>query len=123
MKTSHARCRRPSSRRGRFGFRQAGPDARATGARHCGHDAAQGPHHLSVRRDRPDGIRTTTESNDPQVAKSALQQHAAEVTEFINDGMAAMHKAMMKNGGMMQRGMHGGTMATAPRGKTTPNLR
>jgi hypothetical protein len=70
-----------------------------------------------------DGIRTTTESNDPQVAKSALQQHAAEVTEFINDGMAAMHKAMMKNGGMMQRGMHGGTMATAPRGKTTPNLR
>jgi hypothetical protein len=43
----------------------------------------------------PDGIRTVTESNDPQVV-AALQQHAAEVTEFINDGMAAMHKAMGK---------------------------
>ena len=129
-------------------------------------------HELFANHDRmtrtvtnlPDGIRTVTESNDPQVAKlitdhvassrkqvetgmdpglpiespalraiyahydkivttveatekgvvvvqtstdaqvvAALQQHAAEVTEFINDGMAAMHKAMMENGGMMQR--------------------
>jgi hypothetical protein len=48
------------------------------------------------------GVVVVQTSTDPQVV-AALQQHAAEVTEFINDGMAAMHKAMMKNGGMMQR--------------------
>jgi hypothetical protein len=142
-----------------------------------GHDAGamaqmRDIHELFANHDRmtrtvtnlPDGIRTVTESNDPQVAKlitdhvassrkqvetgidpglpiespalraiyahydkivttveatekgvmvvqtstdaqvvAALQQHAAEVTEFINDGMAAMRKAMMKNGGVMQR--------------------
>jgi len=48
------------------------------------------------------GVVVVQTSTDPQVV-AALQQHAEEVTEFINDGMAAMHKAMMKNGGMMQR--------------------
>ena len=48
------------------------------------------------------GVVVVQTSTDPQVV-AALQQHAAEVTEFINDGMAAMHKAMMKNGGMMHR--------------------
>lgn len=43
------------------------------------------------------GVVVVQTSTDPQVV-AALQQHAAEVTEFINDGMAAMHKAMMKNG-------------------------
>ena len=43
------------------------------------------------------GVLVVQTSTDPQ-AVAALQQHAAEVTEFINDGMAAMHKAMMKNG-------------------------
>ena len=66
------------------------------------------------------GVVVVQTSTDAQVV-AALQQHAAEVTEFVNDGMAAMHKAMMKNGGTMQRGMHGGTMQTAPQGKTTPN--
>lgn len=34
----------------------------------------------------------------------ALQQHAAEVTDLVNRGMAAMHDAMMKNApGMSQR--------------------
>jgi hypothetical protein len=37
----------------------------------------------------------------------ALQQHAAEVTELVRGGMAALHQAMMKNGGMMRRGMRG----------------
>jgi hypothetical protein len=68
------------------------------------------------------GVVVVQTSTDAQVV-AALQQHAAEVTEFIKDGMAAMHKAMMKNGGMMQRGMHGGTIETAPQGKTTPNPR
>ena len=48
------------------------------------------------------GVVVVQTSADAQVV-TALQQHAAEVTEFINDGMAAMHKAMMKNGGMIQR--------------------
>ena len=49
---------------------------------------------------------------------AALQQHASEVTDFVNDGMAAMRAAMMKNGGMMQPGMHDGMMGNAPQGKT-----
>ena len=50
----------------------------------------------------------------------ALQQHASEVTEFVKDGTAAMHRAMMKNGGGM---MHGGMMESMPKDKTTPNDR
>ena len=170
-----------------------GPGMMMQGGRQAGAMAQMRDiHELFANHDRmtrtvtnlPDGIRTVTESNDPQVAKlitdhvvssrkqvdtgidpglpiespalraiyanydkivttveatekgvvvvqtstdtqvvAALQQHAAEVTEFIKDGMAAMHKAMMKNGGMMQRGMHGGTMETAPQGKTTPTPR
>jgi hypothetical protein len=149
----------------------------------------RGIHELFANHDRmtrtvtnlPDGIRTVTESNDPQVATlirdhvassrkqvdsgidpglpiespalrtiyaqydkivttveatekgvvvvqtstnaqvvAALQQHAAEVTEFINDGMAAMHKAMMKNRGTMRHGMHDGMMENTPQGKTPP---
>ncbi|HLG55359.1 MAG TPA: hypothetical protein VI485_08500 [Vicinamibacterales bacterium] len=68
------------------------------------------------------GVVVVQTSTDAQVV-AALQQHAAEVTEFIKDGMAAMHKAMMKNGGMMQPGIHGGTKETASQGKTTPNPR
>ena len=42
---------------------------------------------------------------------TALRQHAAEVTDFVTGGMAAMHAAMMRNrGGMMHGGMHGGMM-------------
>jgi hypothetical protein len=50
---------------------------------------------------------------------AALQQHASEVTDFVSEGMAAMHRAMMKNGGMM----HGGMMGSVPREKTTPSPR
>ena len=68
------------------------------------------------------GVLVVQTSTDAQVV-AALQQHAAEVTEFINEGMAAMHKAMMKNGGMMQPGMHDGMMGNAPQGKTPPTPR
>jgi hypothetical protein len=51
---------------------------------------------------------------------AALQQHASEVTDFVKDGMAAMHRTMMKNGGGM---MHGGMMGSMPKDKTTPNPR
>jgi hypothetical protein len=68
------------------------------------------------------GVVVVQTSTDAQVV-AALQQHAAEVTAFIKDGMAAMHRAMMKNAGTIQRGMHGGAMETAPHGKTTPHPR
>jgi len=65
------------------------------------------------------GIVVVQTSSDQETV-AALQQHASEVTDFVKDGMAAMHAAMMKNGGMMQRGTHGGMMETAPQGKTMP---
>jgi hypothetical protein len=64
----------------------------------------------------PTGIVVVQTSTDQETV-AALQQHASEVTDFVKDGMAAMHAAMMKNGGMMHR-MHGGMMETAPQGKT-----
>jgi hypothetical protein len=41
-------------------------------------------------------VQTSTDS----ATVAALQQHASEVTELVRGGMAAMHQAMMKNGGM-----------------------
>jgi hypothetical protein len=66
------------------------------------------------------GIVVVQTSTDQETV-TALQQHASEVTDFITDGIAAIHAAMMKNGGMMQPGMHGRIMDPAPKGKTTPN--
>jgi hypothetical protein len=61
------------------------------------------------------GIVVVQTSTDQETV-AALQQHASEVTDFVKDGMAAMRAAMMKNGGMMHRGM----MQTAPQGKMAP---
>ena len=71
-----------------------------------------------------DGIRSTVEYNDRGVivvqtsgnatTVAALQQHAAEVTALVRGGMAAMHDAMMKGGGMMHdttRAEHAGHAA------------
>jgi hypothetical protein len=64
------------------------------------------------------GVIVTQTSSDPK-AVAALQQHASEVTDFVKDGMAAMHAAMMKNGsGMMPHGIHGGMMGRMPHGST-----
>ena len=46
------------------------------------------------------GIVVVQRSTD-SVTVAALQQHASEVSELVRRGMAAMHEAMMKNGGMM----------------------
>lgn len=46
----------------------------------------------------PAGIVVTQTSRNPD-AVAALQQHAAEVTTFVTEGMAAMHAAMMKKRG------------------------
>ena len=73
-----------------------------------------------------DKIRTTTEqtakgvvvvqtSSDPKVI-ALLQEHAVEVTNLVEGGMAAMRTAMMRNHGGMMRGPmmrgtpHGGMM-------------
>lgn len=47
------------------------------------------------------------ETSSDSATVALLQQHAAEVTALVERGMAAMHEAMMKNGGMgaMGRGM------------------
>ena len=57
------------------------------------------------------GIVVVQTSRD-SVTVAALQKHASEVTELVRDGMAAMHRAMMNNGGgMMGRGMMGRNQA------------
>ncbi len=42
------------------------------------------------------GVVVTQTSSDPETV-AALQQHASEVTTFVDQGMAAMHDAMMKS--------------------------
>jgi hypothetical protein len=59
------------------------------------------------------GVIVVQTSADPTAVK-ALQDHAAEVTDLAQRGMAAAHEAMMKNGGgMMGRGMMGRGMRGA----------
>jgi hypothetical protein len=52
------------------------------------------------------GIVVVQTSTDPETVK-ALQTHAAEVTDFAQRGMVAMHEAMMKNHGGMRGAMAG----------------
>jgi hypothetical protein len=58
------------------------------------------------------GVIVTQTSADPDTVR-ALQEHAAEVSDLVQRGMAAIHEAMMKNGGM-----HGGMMRGAANGST-----
>jgi hypothetical protein len=51
------------------------------------------------------GVIATQTSTDPDTVAN-LKQHASEVSDFVKGGMAAMHSAMMRSGGMM----HGGPM-------------
>jgi len=55
------------------------------------------------------GIIVTQTSTDRETV-AALQQHASEVSDFVAEGTAAMHAAMMKNmqGMMMGPSMHHG---------------
>jgi hypothetical protein len=51
------------------------------------------------------------QTSDDAKAVNALQSHAAEVTDLVHGGMAALQTAMMKNhGGMMSGGMMHGPM-------------
>jgi len=57
------------------------------------------------------GVVVVQTSTDQETI-AALQQHASEVTGFVKEGMAAMHAAMMKNGGGMMRQMSEHSMMT-----------
>jgi hypothetical protein len=50
-----------------------------------------------------------TQTSDDRDTVAALQQHASEVSDFVTEGMVAMHTAMMKKmGGGIPAGMHPG---------------
>ena len=55
------------------------------------------------------GIAVLQTSDDPQTV-AALQKHASEVSDFVQEGMTALHTAMMKRGGMTGGGMMRGPM-------------
>ena len=55
------------------------------------------------------GIAVLQTSDDPQTV-AALQKHASEVSDFVQEGMNALHTAMMKRGSMMGGGMMRGPM-------------
>jgi hypothetical protein len=56
----------------------------------------------------PTGVAVVQTSDDPALVE-ALQAHAAEVTELVDEGMMAMMRGMMNGGmgSMMGGGMHG----------------
>jgi hypothetical protein len=61
------------------------------------------------------GVAVVQTSDDPALVE-ALQAHAAEVTELVDEGMIAMMRGMMQSGmqGMMGGGMHGGSAMHPP---------
>jgi len=68
------------------------------------------------------GIIVVQTSSDAKTV-TALQRHALEVSDLVDGGMAAVHVAMAKNGGMMPGSMHGGMMPDTPNGRPAPDLR
>jgi hypothetical protein len=86
-----------------------------------------------------DKIRTTVQTTDngiivvqtssDQETVAVLQQHASEVSAFVSEGISAVHRAMMRNGGtMMHSGgmherMHERMMRSMPRDRDTPQER
>jgi hypothetical protein len=54
-------------------------------------------------------------STDPKVV-AALQGHASEVTELVNEGMVAMHRGMMSRMAASPRGAQAGTAAANSHG-------
>ena len=54
----------------------------------------------------PTGVALVQTSEDPEIVQ-ALQAHAAEVTELVDEGMIAMMRGMMESGRGQMRGMNG----------------
>ena len=65
----------------------------------------------------PKGVILTQTSNDPATV-AALQGHAGEVSDLAREGMVALMRSVMANGGPMQ---HGGT-GTAQQGQIGPGM-
>lgn len=68
------------------------------------------------------------QTSDDAATVAALQKHATEVSDLVQDGMAAMRAAMMRNSGgvmgpMMGRMMHGPMMQGPQRDGAAPNAR
>ena len=75
--------------------------------------------HTSVEATAKGAVVVQT-SDDPKTV-AALQEHAAQVTDFAEEGMAALHTAMMKNaGGAMHGGMMGPGMMSGMHGMMGP---
>ena len=55
------------------------------------------------------GVVVVQTSDDSKVV-AELQEHASQVTEFVDNGMTALHTAMMRNAGGMMHGMRGRMM-------------
>ena len=80
-----------------------------------------------------DTIETTVETTETGVVVvqrstdaatvAALQQHAAEVTDFVEEGMGALHPAMMRNGRDVMRQVHDGMMHGGPNREAAPDAR
>jgi hypothetical protein len=54
----------------------------------------------------PTGVAVVQTSEDPEIVE-ALQAHAAEVTELVDEGMIAMMRGMMESGRGRMQGMNG----------------
>lgn len=65
------------------------------------------------------GAVVTRTSPDAKVA-SALQAHAGEVTELVQEGMAAFHRGMMSRMAMGPGGPRGSPDTGAPQDRSTP---
>jgi len=58
-----------------------------------------------------------TETSADSATVALVQRHAAEVTDLVNRGMAAMHEAMMQNGGMTHANTDSAFAAVQARGQ------
>ena len=77
--------------------------------------------HTSVEATAKGAVVVQT-SDDPKTV-AALQEHAAQVTDFAEEGMAALHTAMMKNaGGAMHGGIMGPGMMSGMHGMMGPGM-
>jgi hypothetical protein len=75
----------------------------------------------TVMEPTANGVSVVQTSDDPSTV-AALQEHASQVSDFVQNGMAALHTAMMKKAGGMMMGSvmhHGGMNPGAGRGPGT----
>lgn len=69
---------------------------------------------IAMRVDTTQSGLVVVQTSDDAETVAALQKHAAEVSELVHDGPAAMRRAMMASGRGMMRGGMGGMMNGRP---------